>query len=251
MMSLLAGLQIGEMANEAIAHVVLSMTAVPEHLEMLIRDDDVIKADLLAALQGQELRTTAMLLDVAENKLDPGQWARQSGVGDAVGFVPTGLLYRVLYLRSDLQEAERYFAEGRAIVEGHGVNRAWTYWERGPVSMTAKLLSPAAVRIVTVQYPGYLAKARSTSLSGALVRYYRAKGEYPEKLDELAPAYIAAIPADPFDNKPMRYGLKGETAVVYSVGENLKDDGGAIDAPAGTSVLPLDVGLELPPPARP
>jgi hypothetical protein len=39
------------------------------------------------------------------------------------------------------------------------------------------------------------------------------------------PAYLAAVPADPYDGKPFRYSAaKG---VVYSVSKDLRDDGGS------------------------
>ena len=43
----------------------------------------------------------------------------------------------------------------------------------------------------------------------------------PETLESLVPELLAAVPADPFDGKPLRYSR--EDAVVYSVGEDLKD----------------------------
>lgn len=241
MMSLMAGLRIGSMANDAIAEILPSMASVPEHMEMIVRDDALARADMLAALQGEELRVNSMLLDVAENKLDPGQWLPQ------IGFAPAGAMYRILYLRSDLEGAGRYFAQSREVVEGHDSSGAWQYWKQAPLSMTAKLLDPAALWIVTVKYPSYLASSHSASLCIALMRYHRANGKYPAALDDLVPTYIASIPADPFDNKPMRYRLEGQKAIVYSIGENLKDDGGVIHSPPGTSASPEDVGLELKP----
>ena len=48
--------------------------------------------------------------------------------------------------------------------------------------------------------------------------------ELPATLDALVPKYISAVPRDPFDGKPLRYDSKKK--IVYSVGYNLKDDGG-------------------------
>jgi hypothetical protein len=40
------------------------------------------------------------------------------------------------------------------------------------------------------------------------------------------PTYLAAVPTDPFDGQPLRYKKLAKGYIVYSVGENGKDDGG-------------------------
>lgn len=55
-------------------------------------------------------------------------------------------------------------------------------------------------------------------------RRYRAKhGRYPETLDDLVPEFIAAVPLDPFDGKPLRYN--NEHHYVWTVGEELAFNG--------------------------
>jgi hypothetical protein len=49
-------------------------------------------------------------------------------------------------------------------------------------------------------------------------------GRLPQKLDELVPEFLSAVPRDDFDGKPIRYSA--EKKIVYSVGTDLKDDGG-------------------------
>ncbi len=58
-----------------------------------------------------------------------------------------------------------------------------------------------------------------------------AKGDLPAVLEDLVPEYLAAVPTDPFDGKPLRY-LK-DKKILYSVGEDLTDAGGNMD-PAET-----------------
>ena len=38
--------------------------------------------------------------------------------------------------------------------------------------------------------------------------------------------YLKAVPLDPFDGKPLRYKKLSPGYVVYSIGEDLSDDGG-------------------------
>lgn len=59
----------------------------------------------------------------------------------------------------------------------------------------------------------------------ALRRYERAKGSLPDRLDDLVPGFIEAVPADPFDGQPLRYSR--ERRIIWAVGENLRDDGGS------------------------
>ena len=51
---------------------------------------------------------------------------------------------------------------------------------------------------------------------------YDHEGELPDKLEALIPRYLPELPMDPFDGKPLRY----DKAKIWSVGANLKDDGG-------------------------
>ncbi|MEI6211634.1 MAG: hypothetical protein WCR06_08405 [bacterium] len=59
----------------------------------------------------------------------------------------------------------------------------------------------------------------------ALRRYERANGSLPDRLDDLVPGFIEAVPADPFDGQPLRYS--SERRIIWAVGENLRDDGGS------------------------
>jgi hypothetical protein len=56
--------------------------------------------------------------------------------------------------------------------------------------------------------------------------YELEKGGPPTSLEALVPDYIEAVPADPFDGKPLRYDPKRR--LVWSVGEDLVDDGAAV-----------------------
>jgi hypothetical protein len=60
----------------------------------------------------------------------------------------------------------------------------------------------------------------------AVERFRRVRGRLPESLTELAPEFIAAIPADPFDGAPLRYRRLVKGDLVYSIGADGHDDGG-------------------------
>jgi hypothetical protein len=62
----------------------------------------------------------------------------------------------------------------------------------------------------------------------ALARYRAAHGEYPTKLNELK-ALMLMDGTDVYAGKPLGYRLEPDGAyTIWSVGENLEDDGGAI-----------------------
>jgi hypothetical protein len=61
----------------------------------------------------------------------------------------------------------------------------------------------------------------------ALKRYQLKHGNYPPDLDSLVPEFVPAVPFDPVDGQPLRYRPKaGGTYLLYSIGENGKDDNG-------------------------
>jgi hypothetical protein len=63
---------------------------------------------------------------------------------------------------------------------------------------------------------------------------YRAKqGKYPERLEQLVPVFLDFIPPDPFDGKPLKMARTDKGLVLYTIGEDLKDDGGRPLDPQG------------------
>ena len=51
-------------------------------------------------------------------------------------------------------------------------------------------------------------------------------GVYPDTLAELVPGHLPEIQLDPFDGMPLRYVKTEKGYRIYSVGDNLTDDGG-------------------------
>ncbi|NLF32887.1 MAG: hypothetical protein GX591_18620 [Planctomycetes bacterium] len=51
-------------------------------------------------------------------------------------------------------------------------------------------------------------------------------GRYPQRLESLVGRYVESLPLDPFSGKGLVYRREGEGYVVYSIGPNLRDDGG-------------------------
>ena len=63
----------------------------------------------------------------------------------------------------------------------------------------------------------------------ALERYRLAHGQYPEKLDALAPQFIEKLPHDIINGQPLHYRREANGQIIlYSVGWNETDDGGQV-----------------------
>lgn len=82
----------------------------------------------------------------------------------------------------------------------------------------------------------YSARMRVVETALGVERFRLAHaGALPEKLDELTPRFVPAVRVDPFDSKPLRYKRLPHGYVVYSVGPDQHDDGGAEPPATGNS----------------
>jgi len=71
-----------------------------------------------------------------------------------------------------------------------------------------------------------IAYLRTARTALAVLRFRLAAGRLPDALTDLVPAYLDAVPTDPFDGNEIRYKKLEAGFVVYSIGEDLSDDGG-------------------------
>ncbi len=92
-----------------------------------------------------------------------------------------------------------------------------------------------------------VAQLRSTHAGLAVERFRMATGRFPDSLDALVPEYLDAVPVDPFDGKPLRLATTEKGIVIYSVFDNLIDDGGDVAQTEKRARTP-DIGFRL---ARP
>lgn len=87
------------------------------------------------------------------------------------------------------------------------------------------LLLPALGSAVIKEAKG-LAQVNAAQTALAVERFRLAHGKLPEKLDELVPQFLPAVPADPFDGQPLRYHRLEKDYVIYSIGSDGEDNGG-------------------------
>ena len=71
-------------------------------------------------------------------------------------------------------------------------------------------------------------RVRTAQTAIAIERFRRAHNrELPSDLNGLVPTYLASVPGDPFDGQPLRFKRLTHGYVVYSIGSDLRDDGGS------------------------
>ena len=90
--------------------------------------------------------------------------------------------------------------------------------------MTGALLP----NVVTVLFKRATLEAMfETARVGIACKIYKNMyGNFPEDLTELSPEILEEVPVDPFTGHPLIYKKQDLGIIVYSVGSNLKDDGG-------------------------
>jgi hypothetical protein len=87
------------------------------------------------------------------------------------------------------------------------------------------MLMPTLSRTATIEIRS-IAGLRAARAGLAVERYRFAAGKLPDSLTELVPVYLESVPKDPFDGNELRYKKLETGFVVYSICEDLSDDGG-------------------------
>jgi len=99
----------------------------------------------------------------------------------------------------------------------------------GPIAKLRKLMPALALPAIQAYVTAGAranATAQVTATAIAAHRWRLKHGKLPPGLETLVPEFLLAVPLDPFDGKPLRWVIKGDELVVYSIGHNRVDDGG-------------------------
>jgi len=62
----------------------------------------------------------------------------------------------------------------------------------------------------------------------AIRRFHDERGAWPDRLEQLVPTYLPAVPLDPNSEQPLIYRQTGSGFLLYSVGADRHDDGGKL-----------------------
>lgn len=127
-----------------------------------------------------------------------------------------------LKIMQDYIDAMELPANKRLLVYD-SINQEVDSGKRG--GMLTRVLMPALGRTMQIE-TRHTAHLLATQTALAIERYRLTEGHLPESLENLVPTYLQTIPTDPFNGQNLKYRIKERGFVVYSVGEDLTDEGG-------------------------
>ncbi len=232
-------------ASQTVAKVLPSVRTSAQLEHFVAPDPMVLTREFETALQGDEAYSLASICDLAS-----GTYTNNSHNGSRIA----GSAIWLMWLQADAaitrtnlhrfqQLASRPYYE--SIDE---LNRLKARAQPGPGN---GLMSMILIPSMASTFPKMVAAQALRSgvdVAIAATRYRLDHGEYPATDDALAPAYLAAIPLDPFDGKPLRLKKSADGSLtIYSVGEDLIDNGG--DVVRTDDKKATDVGVVLLTPA--
>jgi hypothetical protein len=223
--------------NGPLIHKLVSIACESTALRQIRRSapmagDAKVLGDLLKRLEAVEPKevplseTLAVEWDCTRRQIE--KWRADPTTRADIGQVleKPGLQMPEAILDEALPQLETYYAQTIAVVKTD-------YWRWAPDALPLPMGNPLVEAIVPAMSKArdkevhHLANLRATMLAVALEFRFARDGAYPEKLSELSPDPLTALPADPFSGQPFVYHRQGDLVyVLYSVGPNGVDDGG-------------------------
>lgn len=124
-----------------------------------------------------------------------------------------------------------------------GTGRRITF---GIANAVTRLRGGRTISAVTLQSLNSALAKRTLRLAAVAVAAFVAENHrLPVRWEEVCPKCLPAAPLDPFVNQQMLLKRTGDTLLVYSVGPDLKDNGGVPLKP-GSSQATGDIVIEIP-----
>ncbi|MBI5760880.1 MAG: hypothetical protein HZA46_20350 [Planctomycetales bacterium] len=141
-------------------------------------------------------------------------------------------VYRVFFWATDVQSYREHLHTIQMLptLPYKQAHEVWSKTEEStrnsPIGIMTRLLLPAFSQM-HVAGAHADAKTRLAQLAVAMHRHRLQHGAFPSDLDELPRDGNVLIPRDPFDGQPLRLTKTDDSVIMYSVGQDLKDDHGA------------------------
>ncbi len=188
------------------------------------------------AFEGELASVEAMFGALIAGEAKPGE------LGDSGNLYLKTYDATPVFLKKGLLKADEAFALERLfeMVEMTGAdnlleNGAGPSWVEPRESyIVSRMILPGYGRAF-LQAERHKCRLRAAATALAAVRFMRDNGRWPYAIDEMAPEYIPEVPQDPFfDGAALVYRVTDDGIIVYSVGENRRDDGGDEAADLGT-----------------
>ncbi len=155
------------------------------------------------------------------------------GGNDAFEYIFCILPYRIFMLDSELRFHDRFWKKTYDFLSQPVYQRFQKHqeWEKEMMKHPGGIISALALaRFSKVSLSPFVGEAnlRLSEVAVAAAAYHWDKGAYPLRIDNLAPDYMAHIPMDPFDGKPLKMTGNALGVTFYSIGPDFKDNGGAV-----------------------
>jgi hypothetical protein len=182
----------------------------------------------------RQKRKNAIVRLLAESDVDWSEFLRQENqrFDRTVAAFTRPTQASAIAALKDLERDVRRHANRAAdvvLAENAAALRKWNAKTKAQ-RLSELVLSPGCNRVweTTAELEARRLARESLALLALGLAGYRADhdGKYPAKLAELVPAYIEAIPKDPFTDGDLHYKSDGQGYLLYSVRPNGKDDGG-------------------------
>ncbi|MDB6125004.1 MAG: hypothetical protein JWQ71_3997 [Pedosphaera sp.] len=114
-----------------------------------------------------------------------------------------------------------------------------------PYNVFARFLLPSLPKIVQKAARGQTSVNLAT-IACALERYQLAHGAYPKTLEPLVPQFLSKLPHEITNGEPLKYRRSEDGRfVLYSIGSDGKDDGGAYPSKEGVDFQDNKFGSEV------
>jgi hypothetical protein len=226
MISVLLSMAIESTAADALQAVLRSGQPSADELAALDVDPSVSYARCFQrAFRMEEALYLSICCHMGLGTLEPGRGM------DMRGLAP---LYRVFVFNEDMAVLRRTMQELHrlTVLPFHETRDDWQRFNKklkagseGFIGI-GNLLTPALTRLVERAVEAD-ARHRVVRVALAMHRYRAAGGRFPDKLEDLTPEFIIAVPRDPFDGKPIKLKRTDGGLVVYSIGPDMTDQGGS------------------------
>jgi hypothetical protein len=147
-------------------------------------------------------------------------------------YAPSWSIFRILFLSWGLEDYTRLMegykdAAGKPYYQARDdLSRLRLSWnDARQKGLFFAVFTPAYFRAIDASSEAQ-ATAACAQTAVAMTRYRLDHGALPARVEDLVPAYLEAVPLDPFDGQPLRLAIRNDQWIIYSIGPDLKDDGG-------------------------
>jgi hypothetical protein len=184
-------------------------------LQSLLQDEEAQPLFLIAA-RGERAGWVRLLTSLNEGTSEAAH-SKRTNAGDKLliaGLAYTGQSQRAAVLRLNNQVVE---LARRPVEEQLANGAALQFTLPGLGGMYFQPKMEKVNRDLLRGYPHSQIELRCALVALAAERYRRAHGSWPAALADLVPGYLAAVPADPLDGKPLRYERLPDGVRIHSL----------------------------------